>query len=152
MDTTIPDEAIDTFRQALSSTSGSASAIDCRAMLADISQCATEEGFHRLTILLFEVRQAGIADYREPDDIRQVTEALQQFRQYLPHHSKTAAALDRWAARAEISSRVAGMGPLLAVLGKAQEQAWHRPATVHAPVRCPRQKPRLQWSPYRWQR
>ena len=125
------DETIRTVRQTLPITSRTAAAIDQQAALADISQCAAEEGLHPLAAFLFEVQLIELYDACEPDDVVQVTDALREFRQHLPLTSKTAAALARRASWEEISrcAEVEGLRQhsLTAVLCAAQQERLRHP-------------------------
>lgn len=104
MDISHIDEMLRTFRQELPAASKTAQAIDRGAALAEISECAQEEGLHQLASVLFEVQQEELKDSligRAQDGMS--VEALRKFRRSLPDTSKTAQAIDRGAPWEEIS-------------------------------------------------
>jgi len=114
------DEILQSFRYDLPADSKTALAIDRRAPLTEISECAEEEGIHELSSVLFEAQQEELIDADDPDDtdVGTTTAAfIRNFRKGLPKASKTAAAIDRGATWEEISEC-------------AQEEGLHELATV----------------------
>jgi hypothetical protein len=103
MDISHIDDTLRTYRRELPATSKTARAIDSGASLAEISECAEEEGLHHLASALFEAQQEELYDVIEYPTERMSLDALHKFRQDIPGTSKTARAIDRGASWEEIS-------------------------------------------------
>lgn len=129
MKTTDIDTVLANFRRDLPNDSKTAQAIDRGAPLADISECAEEEGVHQLAAVLFEAQQEDgqARDERAPTLESVVRERLETFRADLPDNSETAKAIDRQAPLGEISehAQAEGLNELAAVLFEAQQQRAH---------------------------
>lgn len=114
------------FRRDLPNDSKTAQAIDRGAPLAEISECAEEEGVHQLSAVLFEAQQedAQARSERAPQLEDIVRERLASFRSDLPDGSETAKAIDRKAPLGEISehAQAEGLNELAAVLFEAQQE------------------------------
>ena len=86
-------------------SSVTARAIDRGALLEEISQAAALERVHQLAAILFEAEQeeAHPTPDREIDLETLISNQIRGLRNKLPDESKTAKAIDRGAAWAEIS-------------------------------------------------
>ena len=92
------DEILKNFRRELPKISKTAQAIDRDASLAEISECAEEEGLHLLASILFEAEQAEFEETMPATTFEDMgSEALRKFRRSIPDSSKTAQAIDRGA-------------------------------------------------------
>lgn len=97
-------ETLKSHRQELPASSQTAQAIDRGAPLAEISECAQEEGLHQLASILFEAQQEELKDTLAGRPYEGMSiEALRKFRRAIPDTSKTAQAIDRGASWEEIS-------------------------------------------------
>lgn len=118
-----------TFRRDLPHSSKTAQAIDRGAPLAEISECAEDEGVHQLAAVLFEAQQEDgqARDERAPTLEAVVRERLATFRADLPDGSETARAIDREAPLGEISehAQAEGLNELAAILFAAQQEHAH---------------------------
>ena len=114
------------FRRDLPAESKTAQAIDHGAALAEISECAEEEGLHQLAAILFEVQEEELqAPGDSPANLQQrVADQIRAFRADLPNNSKTARAIDRNASWEEISEAAEeeGVHEVAAVLFEAQQE------------------------------
>jgi hypothetical protein len=123
-------EIIQSYRHDLPANGRTAAAIDHSAPLAEISECAEEEGLHALASVLFRVQQEELNAAGELDTLVQANEAIQQFRRHLPATSKTAAAIDRGACWDEVSLCAEQEGlrqsQLATVLFEAQQERLRR--------------------------
>lgn len=126
MKTTDIDTAVATFRRDLPNDSKTAQAIDRGAPLAEISECAEQEGVHQLAAVLFEAQQEDgqVRDEHAPSLEEVVRERLATFRADLPDGSATAKAIDNKAPLGEISehAQAEGLNELAAVLFEAQQE------------------------------
>ena len=120
------DEIIRVFRLKLPPNSKTAQAIDQKASLEEISECAEEEGLHQLASLLFEVQQENLKENVEDNYNVMATEAIRKFRQSIPNTSETAKAIDRGASWEEVSKHAEDEGlrqsQLATVLFEAQQE------------------------------
>jgi hypothetical protein len=126
MKTSDIDAVLATFRRDLPKGSKTAQAIDRGAPLAEISECAEEEGVHQLAAVLFEAQQEDnqSRDERAPSLEEIVRERLATFRTDLPDGSATAKAIDSRAPLGEISEHAEAeeLNELAAVLFEAQQE------------------------------
>ncbi len=126
MKTSDIDSVLQTFRRDLPNNSKTAQAIDRGAPIAEISECAEEEGVHQLAAVLFEAQQED--GQSRPDKAASLEEVVRErlatFREDLPDGSETAKAIDRKAPLGEISERAQaeGLNELAAVLFEAQQE------------------------------
>ena len=125
------DEIIRSFRPELPPNSRTAKAIDQGASLEEISECAEEEGLHKLASILFEVQQENLKEQTaETDYSIMTTDAIRKFRQGIPSTSETAKAIDRGASWDEVSKYAEQEGlrqsQLASILFKVQQQRMRR--------------------------
>ncbi len=126
MKTSDIDSVLQTFRRDLPNNSKTAQAIDRGAPIAEISECAEEDGVHQLAAVLFEAQQED--GQSRPDKAASLEEVVRErlatFREDLPDGSETAKAIDRKAPLGEISERAQaeGLNELAAVLFEAQQE------------------------------
>jgi hypothetical protein len=120
------DIVLRAFRRSLPDGSATAKAIDARAPLAEISECAEQEGVHQLAAILFEAQQEELSQAAAmPADLARVMrERMQSLRADIPDSSKTAQAIDREAPWEEISAcaEQEGLHEIAAVLFEAQQE------------------------------
>lgn len=123
------NSVLQTFRRDLPDDSQTAQAIDRGAPLAEISECAEQEGVHQLSAVLFEAQQEESQGRRDgPFSLEGVVrERLATYRADLPDASKTAKAIDSGAPLGEISeaAEAEGLHELAAILFEAQQQRAH---------------------------
>lgn len=123
------NSVLQSFRRDLPSDSETAQAIDRDASLAEISECAEQEGVHQLSAVLFEAQQEDAQDRKDgPFSLETVVrERLATYRADLPDSSRTAKAIDGGAPLGEISecAEAEGLHELTAVLFEAQQQRAH---------------------------
>ena len=114
------------FRHDLPNSSVTARAIDRDALLEEISQAAALERVHQLAAILFEAEQeeAHPTLDREIDLETLINNQIRGLRNKLPDESKTAKAIDRGAAWAEISesAQEEGLGNMAAMLFEAEQE------------------------------
>ena len=124
------DVVLRAFRCNLPDGSATAKAIDAGAPLAEISECAEEEGVHQLAAILFEAQQEELSEAAViPADLASVMrERMESLRVDLPNASKTAKAIDREAPWEEISAcaEQEGLHEIAAVLFEAQQEKLRR--------------------------
>lgn len=120
------DNILQSFRHNLPGGSKTATAIDRGAALAEISECAEEEGLHELASVLFEAQQEELRSTSGPkEDLHSLASGIiGNFRKNLPENSRTAAAIDRGATWSEISecAEEEGLHELASILFEAEQE------------------------------
>lgn len=126
MDMNRLDEIIKSARAGLPDTSKTAAAIDRDASLAEISECAEDEGLHELASALFEAEQEAVSEAVEspPAAALDAQTLMREARKRIPEGSKTAAAIDRGASPEEVSECAAeeGLHELATLLFQARQE------------------------------